>query len=174
MDVSSGPAFLSKKRRIGSRCQLRANLPWEKKEKEKNTGLWVSISDSLGLSFVIASQLPQQLPASHASSNCISRQEAGSNRGQRSSLCMFSSLGKKNLFQKPPSRHLPASHWLELNMWLLPAIKKLPKGGRQGRRRLGMALGSQPAVSITSKPFLAALFFFGFHEIFLPFPSLFL
>ena len=27
MDVSSGPVFLSKKRRIGSRCYLRANLP---------------------------------------------------------------------------------------------------------------------------------------------------
>ena len=31
-DVSSGPVFLSKKRRIGCGCQLRANLP----QKEKN------------------------------------------------------------------------------------------------------------------------------------------
>ena len=32
MDVSSGPVFLSKKRRIGSRCQLRVNLPQKKKD----------------------------------------------------------------------------------------------------------------------------------------------
>ena len=30
-DVSSGPVFLSKKRRIGSRCRLRANLPQNKR-----------------------------------------------------------------------------------------------------------------------------------------------
>ena len=29
-DVSSGPVFLSKKRRIGGRCWLRANLPQQK------------------------------------------------------------------------------------------------------------------------------------------------
>ena len=32
MDVSSGPVFLSKKRRIGSTCYLRADLPRKKKE----------------------------------------------------------------------------------------------------------------------------------------------
>ena len=32
-DVSSGPVFLSKRMRIGSRCQLRANLPKKKKVK---------------------------------------------------------------------------------------------------------------------------------------------
>ena len=31
-DVSSGPVFLSKRRRIGSRCQIRANLPQKKKK----------------------------------------------------------------------------------------------------------------------------------------------
>ena len=37
MDVSSGPVFLSKKRRIGCRCQLRANLPQKRrKERKKN------------------------------------------------------------------------------------------------------------------------------------------
>ena len=34
MDVSSGPVFLSKKRRIDS-SELRANLPQKKKKKEK-------------------------------------------------------------------------------------------------------------------------------------------
>ena len=34
-DVSSGPVFLSKKRRIGSRCYLRANLPPKKERKRK-------------------------------------------------------------------------------------------------------------------------------------------
>ena len=33
MDVSSGPVFLSKKRRIGSRCRLMANLPQKKINK---------------------------------------------------------------------------------------------------------------------------------------------
>ena len=33
MDVSSGTVFLSKKRRISGRCELRANLPQEKKKK---------------------------------------------------------------------------------------------------------------------------------------------
>ena len=33
-DVSSGPVFLSKKRRIGGRGYLRANLPKKKKEKK--------------------------------------------------------------------------------------------------------------------------------------------
>ena len=32
-DVSSGPVFLSKKRRIGGRCQLSANLPQKKKKR---------------------------------------------------------------------------------------------------------------------------------------------
>ena len=35
MDVSSGPVFLSKKSRIGSRCQLRASLPQKKIKKKK-------------------------------------------------------------------------------------------------------------------------------------------
>ena len=35
-DVSSGPVFLSKKRRIGGRCQLRANLP-KNKQTNKQT-----------------------------------------------------------------------------------------------------------------------------------------
>ena len=40
MDVSSGPVFLSKTRRFGGRCQLRANVPQKKKKKEKaNTNL---------------------------------------------------------------------------------------------------------------------------------------
>ena len=34
-DVSSGPVFLSQKRRIGSRCQLRDNLPQKKKKEDK-------------------------------------------------------------------------------------------------------------------------------------------
>ena len=33
-DVRSGPVFLGKKRRIGGRCQLRANLPQKKKKAE--------------------------------------------------------------------------------------------------------------------------------------------
>ena len=33
MDVSSGPVFLSKKRRIGNRYQLRANLPQKKRKR---------------------------------------------------------------------------------------------------------------------------------------------
>ena len=33
MDVSSGPVFLSKKRRIGDRCELRANLPQKQTKK---------------------------------------------------------------------------------------------------------------------------------------------
>ena len=37
MDVSSGAIFLSKKRRIGGRCQLRANLPKTKKPRHKGT-----------------------------------------------------------------------------------------------------------------------------------------
>ena len=45
MDVSSGPVFLSKKRRIGSRCELRANLPQEKK-KESSFRNWDSMSSS--------------------------------------------------------------------------------------------------------------------------------
>ena len=36
-DVSSGPLFLSKKRRIGGGCQLRANLPYTYKKKVKKT-----------------------------------------------------------------------------------------------------------------------------------------
>ena len=44
MDVSSWPVFLSKKRKIGSRCQLRAERPQKKKKDltgsifKKNTG----------------------------------------------------------------------------------------------------------------------------------------
>ena len=38
-DVSSGPVFLSKKRRIGGRCELRANLPKEKKPKEREESI---------------------------------------------------------------------------------------------------------------------------------------
>ena len=38
-DVSSGPIFLSKKRRIGGRCQLRANLPQKKKASWVLTGM---------------------------------------------------------------------------------------------------------------------------------------
>ena len=34
-DVSSGPVFLSKEKMIGSRCQLRANLPQNKQKKPK-------------------------------------------------------------------------------------------------------------------------------------------
>ena len=35
MDVSSGPGFLSKQRRIGSRCSLMTNI-LEKKKRRKN------------------------------------------------------------------------------------------------------------------------------------------
>ena len=34
-DVSSGPVFLSKKRRIGGRCKLRTNLPQKKNKIKK-------------------------------------------------------------------------------------------------------------------------------------------
>ena len=42
MDVSSGPIFLSKKRTIGSRCKLRANLP-QKNKKSLLLSLWERI-----------------------------------------------------------------------------------------------------------------------------------
>ena len=40
MDVSSGPVFLSKKRKIGSRCQVRAKLPQKKKVAQYPLRSW--------------------------------------------------------------------------------------------------------------------------------------
>ena len=39
-DVSSGPVFLSKKRKIGGRCYLRANLPQNTKRDGSNPNQW--------------------------------------------------------------------------------------------------------------------------------------
>ena len=48
MDVTSGTVFLSKKRKIGGRCQLRANLP-QKKYIEKMYFIYISPKIILGL-----------------------------------------------------------------------------------------------------------------------------
>ena len=57
-DVSSGPIFLSKKRRIGSSCQLRASLP-----QQKRGGLAVVFSS--GLIFLKKKKLRTQRRRSH-------------------------------------------------------------------------------------------------------------
>ena len=45
-DVSSGPVFLNKKRRIGSRCYLRANLPQKNNKIKRNTELYSILQET--------------------------------------------------------------------------------------------------------------------------------
>lgn len=140
---------------------------------EKKTGLWVSMS--LGLSLIMAVWLPWQLQASHPPTTAFEGWKQGATTQDRRFLfACFPHPGRK-IFSKstphtPPATH-PASHWLEVTMWLLLTTKKLLWGSGQGREDWEWPWSSQLGGFCKQALFGSCIFFLGFCEIFLPFPS---
>lgn len=89
-------------------------------------------------------------PSITFSYNCIWRQGAESNIGQKFSLHASFTREEKS-FPKAPCRHPPTSHWLER--------------GQDTRGWEWLCVTNQQWVS-QAKPFLGSLFLLGFHEIF--------